>query len=751
MNYSIHRHHVCFFRSQALPLIVAMLVLCWSAAPSWAIVSVTSPAYRSDVSGNTTISISAPGQSTAVAKCWQSGPGLGVDSTVATISLDGSGNGSFVFPANSYPRGPITIRITAGSDTCYLQLYNTGGTSWKEGLAAAPQPAQAAGMALAFADDFDGPLSISSDGVGTTYRSHTIDRNDPDGNRDFSRPKFRDFGDSNDPFYQRDTYLRIRGTTIGDETGPNADPNARSQNWNSDNAGTGLINSYDSFRMQVPFYMECRFIAQRVTGSWPAFWALSIPNGSEEWGELDVIEAYGSSSEPYQYIASFHNWPSDSNYSYHYVKMDGRIGGTSSASWSEAMHTYGCLVTETTTTYYLDDVAVWSHPTRSEWLQQDFYFLINYAFAGRSNWLSALGRYGFQSDMYVDWVRVYQGSAVTATDVRDAEADAFVRSGSHGNTNYGTSADMMVKLDGGSYARESYLRFDVSGLENAISSTVALSQVSEGPDAAATTLSFELVNDDGWTESGLTWNNRPTNTTVISTATDFASASMIELDVSDAVRTEAAGDGTLTLRIRSTTAGSSRWVKYATREAMLATERPALLSEVPADGSRVAGADSFVRSGSHANTNYGTDPDIMVKKEGGSYDREGYLRFDVSGLASVTSASIVLTPVSEGPDAAATTLSFELVGDDSWSETGLTWNNRPTASTVLASVSDFSSGLPIVLDITSTVQAEAAGDGTLTLRIRSTSHGSARWVKFGTREATSPSAQPALTFTGGLP
>ena len=100
-------------------------------------VSVVSPSYCSDVSGDTRVTISAPGFQKAIAKCWQQGVGHGTDSTLADLKLDAAGGGSFVFPADKYPHGPNTVRITgsAGSftDNCYLQLYNKGGISSPRG------------------------------------------------------------------------------------------------------------------------------------------------------------------------------------------------------------------------------------------------------------------------------------------------------------------------------------------------------------------------------------------------------------------------------------------------------------------------------------------------------------------------------------------------------------------------------------------------------------------------------------------
>ncbi len=129
-------------------------------------IAVSSPAYCSSIKGDTRVTLAAAGYKSVTVKCWKQGSGFGSDSTVATVALDAKGGGSFVFPADAYPHGPVTVRISGvnGSlrDNCYLQLYNKGGVSWNEGMPKSAPPA-AKGMALVFADDFKRPLSISSD------------------------------------------------------------------------------------------------------------------------------------------------------------------------------------------------------------------------------------------------------------------------------------------------------------------------------------------------------------------------------------------------------------------------------------------------------------------------------------------------------------------------------------------------------------------------------------------------------------
>ena len=95
------------------------------------------PEYCANVNGDTVIKVAAPGVKTIVAKCWQGGDDeWGRDSVIATAKCNDAGFALFTFPADEYPHGPANIRISDmfGKDTCHLQLYNTGGYSWEEGL-----------------------------------------------------------------------------------------------------------------------------------------------------------------------------------------------------------------------------------------------------------------------------------------------------------------------------------------------------------------------------------------------------------------------------------------------------------------------------------------------------------------------------------------------------------------------------------------------------------------------------------------
>jgi hypothetical protein len=384
--------------SRFVPAIVFLTIFALLPPAGAQLIAVTSPDYRSDVHGNTSIHVNAPGyRSPLEAKSWLPGGEYGSDSRVASIALDGSGAGSFDFSADRYPHGPITVRITGTRitdgfiDTCYLQLYNTGGVSWNEGIPAVAPPG-ATGMSLVFEDDFNGPLSISGTGYGTRYGAHK-----PDG-LDFSQIPFVD-PTPEGPFFQRDTYLIIRANGLRNTTGLISSVNSRD--------GTG-------FTVKAPYYMECRFIAPNAIGTWPAWWTMTDEFKNGKWGdksdELDIIEAYGgdgpkSPNAPTAYMVTPHMWgyqaanivdkanPIDMH----------KVGG--GGGWADIPHTYGLLVKPDTFVFYLDNVEVLRVPASPLAVQDPTYFMVNLATGG--GWPVDLSRYGNIVDMYVDFIRVY--------------------------------------------------------------------------------------------------------------------------------------------------------------------------------------------------------------------------------------------------------------------------------------------------------------------------------------------------------
>jgi uncharacterized protein YjdB len=455
-----------------------------------AIISVTSPAYCSSIQGNTTINISAPSLSSVTVNCWKQGSGFGSNYTVGTVTLNG-GLGSIVFPADQYPHGPITLRISGTGDNCYLQLYNTGGVSWNEGMPAAP-PA-AAGMNLAFSDDFTN-LSIGGDGSGARYYDHKP----PYGNEDFSSIPFTNFNSPNNPFGQVGSYMRIRA--------------------NSNTNSAGLISSMFSdksgFKAQAPCYFECRFIGPNAPGTWPAFWIINakddINNYYEINDELDIIEAYGGegagspNSGPNYGIAS-HAWGQpgaptqicDQFYATYFPANMSNHGIPS--TWYESPHVYGCKVGLDYTIYYCDNIEVGRHETLPVSKIKPFYFMINLATGG--GWPVDLSRYNGLADMYVDYVRVYSGTS-SSVSVSSVSLSPTSTSLTVGGTQQLTAAiaptNATNQVVSWSSSNTSVATVSSAGLVTAIAAGSATLTVTT-QDGAKTATCYVTVNSGGGT------------------------------------------------------------------------------------------------------------------------------------------------------------------------------------------------------------------------------------------------------------
>jgi hypothetical protein len=383
-------------------------------------IRVTAPAYRSQVSGTVNIVFSAPGMDKAEARCWHQPDAAhpdpwGYDAVVMPAQpITGKQEVSFAFPADEFPNGPTTIRLATRNDAgkqdlCELQLFNTGGVMWNQGIPDAMPPA-AKGLKLIFADDFAAMPSISRYGVGTTYQGHKP----PNGSQDFSGWRFSqkdDYPGAHDPYEQVGSWLRIKARAEGPDK----------KTW-----GTGIFApvdiNYNGVTAAPPFYMECRMTAQSAPGAWSAFWTLTIPNPDiPGCDELDIIEGYGgvgpgNPNDNVGYHCVSHFWAQDAynkdvkakGYKTHTRPPMMELAGKS--YWSTTFHTYGVYVDATDTVYYFDNVEVLRHPSGPVSAVTPAYFLVNYAIGGISGWKIDMKRYGDASDMWVDFVRVYSGT-----------------------------------------------------------------------------------------------------------------------------------------------------------------------------------------------------------------------------------------------------------------------------------------------------------------------------------------------------
>jgi hypothetical protein len=154
-----------------------------------------------------------------------------------------------------------------------------------------------------------------------------------------------------------------------------------------------------------------------------------------------------------------------------------------------------------------------------------------------------------------------------------------------------------------------------------------------------------------------------------------------------------------------------------------------------------AAADAHVRDGASSGTNFGTATELSVKRAttAGS-TRETYLRFDLS-TAPATIASAKLRLFGRLGDTSSASLATQVFGasNTTWTETGLTWDNKPaTGASALGSITvSGATAAWYELDLTAFLQAEkSAGRNLVTLVLRNPTASSAQSL-FASDEAAS--------------
>ncbi|MEN8126949.1 MAG: DNRLRE domain-containing protein [Planctomycetota bacterium] len=161
-------------------------------------------------------------------------------------------------------------------------------------------------------------------------------------------------------------------------------------------------------------------------------------------------------------------------------------------------------------------------------------------------------------------------------------------------------------------------------------------------------------------------------------------------------------------------------------------------------------ADTYVRDGSYADTNYGTEITVALKNDAAGYARQTYLRFSYEdpGAEPVDSATMYLTPTNIGTDTASMTIRVRLLDDanDSWLENGITWNNRAAGTGIEATFNGpFTIGQTVSIDVTDLVNQAMNANAVASFHLDATNAaGSARFVYFASREHATSEYHPVL-------
>ena len=159
-------------------------------------------------------------------------------------------------------------------------------------------------------------------------------------------------------------------------------------------------------------------------------------------------------------------------------------------------------------------------------------------------------------------------------------------------------------------------------------------------------------------------------------------------------------------------------------------------------------ADALVRAAPYERENYGTNAYLHVKDGETTYDRQSFLRFDVSNwkedAAEVTLELSVLSLGNEG--VSRRPVELRAVSDTSWNENEIVWDTKPTVGTLLTTreITSEEEGKTVLLDVTGYVNAARRQGGQVSFALVQPTNANAI-VSVGSRESSTP---PRLRRSG---
>ena len=200
--------------------------------------------------------------------------------------------------------------------------------------------------------------------------------------------------------------------------------------------------------------------------------------------------------------------------------------------------------------------------------------------------------------------------AAVTTKTFSSQADSQVEK-KYANKNYGGSSSVTAA---GSPVVETYVRFAPSGVQGTVTKAVLRLHVHDGSADGPTVYS----TGNSWTETGVTWNNRPARTgSALADAAHVDAMTWLQYDVTRAV----SGDGTYSFNLATTSSDSTGM--YA-RESGSTSLRPQLVLTVDDGASSAVTAgdttppETTITSGPSATTDSPSASFSFTSSESGS-------------------------------------------------------------------------------------------------------------------------------------
>jgi len=155
-------------------------------------------------------------------------------------------------------------------------------------------------------------------------------------------------------------------------------------------------------------------------------------------------------------------------------------------------------------------------------------------------------------------------------------------------------------------------------------------------------------------------------------------------------------------------------------------------------------ADVFVQSGVNSTKNFAGRAQLRLKRSGGDWGRESFLKFDLTEQSGiVVSAKLILQVVKDDGRDIEVLHNVSFVADDNWIENRLTWDTKPVIGTHLSQQSIVGLGV-YEFDVSSAIQSELGDFFSLSV---TANNGAPSWIGYASKEHTTLAVRPTLEIT----
>ena len=310
--------------------------------------------------------------------------------------------------------------------------------------------------------------------------------------------------------------------------------------------------------------------------------------------------------------------------------------------------------------------------------------------------------------------------SVQATSIAPS-ADAWV-SDTEPDVNRGDNIELRVGYSAANTRQNrGLMKFDLSSFTGTTVTNAKLHlYVASG--GRALDLGLYAVADDTWSETTTTWNNQPSFGGLVDYNGPVAGG-WVEIDVTTAVANTVADVSddlwSVMLKSASESTDGSNVASFRSKEAagfepyleISGLTPPSQTTTIDPD------ADVWVLANTsdpsmYDDMNHGYNIELRVGADAAqTRDSRSFLKFDLSGFDSrVTITSAKLHLYAENGNAGMNLGLYE-VADDTWTETGLTWNNQPGSGGLLSTHGAVAGASWLTMDVTASVVAAFELDG----------------------------------------